>query len=265
MAQIDLRNATIRLWDGTTPTLTLNSANSLSDVILTSKSRHDGSKRISCTFVNPGTSGVLSVAVTGRDIVVTLAYSSGITSTAALVVAAINNLAAAAALVTATPEGAGSGIVAVQAKQYLSGQKSLTIKIGDGNLSYTEHRKVDFTLDRGIMDTVRLGEDTPMDVTMDFLWDWLASEDGALTPTIEEVLCKEGAASAWVSTANDQCQPYCVDMEVVNDPDCSGVDNEIVTFEEYYKETLDHDLKKGSVSAKGRCNRKQATLARLAI
>ncbi len=80
-------------------------------------------------------------------------------------------------------------------------------------------------------------------------------------------VCTEGRlawreASTWVSTSDDQCQPYSVDIELVNTPACAGTENEIITLEEFYYESLDHDLKGGSVATKGRCNRKEASVIR---
>ena len=286
MTQIDLREATIKIWDGTLPTLIFESQADNADLTFTAKSRHLGSKKISVTIVDPGVDGPLAVAVTDLDIVVTLEYGSGATrapttgapttaapstaaptvvSTAIEIVAAIVANADASALITAVAAGTGAGVVDAMAKDYLEGANSVTVKIGDGNLSYTEHSKVDFTLDRGVMNTVRNGEDTPMDVTLDLLWDWLSSESGATTPTIEETLKQLGPADDWVSSADDQCQPYCVDIELVNAPNCVGVTDEVIMLEEYYYESLDHDLKKGSVSTKGRCNRKKATKTRIAL
>ena len=86
-------------------------------VVLTAKEwGHLGGDQVTAEFKNPGANNSpLSVAVTGKDIVVNLATNGtgALTSTAAQVVAAINANPAAAALVTAmTYRGnAGAGIV----------------------------------------------------------------------------------------------------------------------------------------------------------
>jgi hypothetical protein len=265
MAQIDLREATIKIWDGTLPTHTFDMSASLSDLTLTAVSRHMCSRKISVTIVNPGSGTVsLSVAVANEyDITVTLGYATGaVTSTAKNVADAINAHATAKLLVLATYEGNGSGLCNGKSKAYLTGQNSLTVKVGEGNLSYTEHRKVQFALDRGLMDTVRTDNDDPMDVQLDFTWEWLTSETGETIPTFEEAIKKKGPAISWLTSATDQCQPYCVDVEVLNAPACAEFENELIILEEYYYEQLDHDLKKGTVSTKGRCNRREAAVYR---
>jgi hypothetical protein len=91
-------------------------------VVLTSHEwGHLGGDEITAEFKNPGANNApLSVAVTGKDIVVNLATneSGALTSTAAQVVAAINANASAAALVTAMTyrNNAGAGVVQPRAQ-----------------------------------------------------------------------------------------------------------------------------------------------------
>jgi hypothetical protein len=266
MAQIDLKEATIKIFDGTFGTALLDSTVADSDLTVTAKSRHIGTDKISIALVDPAApSAALSVVVTGRDIVVNLATStaSAITSTAALVKTAIDASAPASALVTVTLETAGTGTVIAIPKTTLDGQKSISIKIGEGNLTYSEHRNVEFTRDRGLLDTVRTADEEPIDVSLDALWEFIVAESGG-TETIEEVLKNTGEASDWVSTADDQCQPYSVDIEVHNAPACTGTDDELLMLEEYYYETLDHDLREGTIATAGRCNRTVASARRVA-
>lgn len=71
---------------------------------------------ITVALVNPGGTGALSVAVSGKAITVTLGRTSGtITSTAAQVITAIQASVAASALVTVDDTGASTGAVAVGA------------------------------------------------------------------------------------------------------------------------------------------------------
>ena len=266
MAKIDLKEVTIKIFDGTLGTATLDSTASDADLTLTAKSRHIGTDKISITLVDPSTSsGALSVSVSGRDITVTLATgaTSAISSTAAQVKTAIEGDSDANALVTVALETAGTGVVDAITKTTLDGQKSLTVKVGEGNLSYSEHRNVEFTRDRGILDTVREADEEPVDVSMDLTWEELTASSGG-TPTMEDALKKIGEASSWVTSADDQCQPYCVDIEFHNAPNCTGTDDEFITLEEYYYETLDHDMREGTISTSGRCNRKTATVRRVA-
>ena len=210
MAQIDLKECEIRVWDGTKGTLTVDCTNADSDIVFTAKSKHIGSDKISIEYIDPGTaSQSLSIDVDGRKITVNLATStaSAITSTAAEIKTAIETDSDANALVSMTLETSGAGVVEAKAEDSLDGQQSISIKIGEGNMTYSEHRNVEFTRDRGILDTVRESDEEPLDLSMDATWEWVKGLTGA-TPTLEDVLKKRGEAATWVTTADDDCQPY---------------------------------------------------------
>lgn len=265
MAQIDLKEATIKIFDGTLGTVTVDSSPSDSDLIVTAISRHIGTDKITIALVDPGSSSAaLGVVVTDRDIVINLATdaTSSLSSTATLIKDAMDALPAAAALVTVALETAGTGVVEAAIKATLDGQNSISVKIGEGNLTYSEKRAVEFTRDRGVLDTVRTADEDPMDISIDATWEYITSESGG-TVTIEDALKKVGEASAWLSTADDQCQPYSVDVEIHNAPVCIGTEDEILMLEEYYYESLDHDLREGTIATSGRCNRTIAIARRV--
>jgi len=267
MAQIDIKEATVTIFDGTLGTVTMDSTNADADLVFTAKSKHIGSDKISVEMIDPATaSAVLGVVVaTGsRKITINLATStaSAITSTAALIKTAVEALPAAAALVTVTLETAGTGVVEAIVEASLDGQKSYAVKIGEGNLTYNEQKPREFTRDRGALDTVRNADDEPVDVSMDATWEWIGSVSGSTTLTLEDVVKQRKEAAAWVTTADDTCQPYCVDIEIWNAPNCTGVEDELLMLEEYYYESVDHDLRDGTINTSGRCNRTEATSRR---
>lgn len=266
MAQIDLKNTVVYIYDGTDVggTTALNSAAANSDLTISPKIPASPANPITITLVNPGVDGSLSVTVSGRDITVTLARSTTLTSTANQVKAGIEGNAAANALVSVTVEGTGAGVVDAQAKTAITDANSITVKIGEGNLTYSEKRPVEFTRDRGNLDTVREADDEPIDVQLDFTWDWITSESGATAPTVEEAFKGTGPASSWVNASTDPCRPRSVNIAVLNAPDCSSVGDEVIELLEFYYEELNHDMRAGQVSVTGRCNRTVAVVSRLA-
>jgi len=267
MAQIDIKEATIKIFDGTLGATTVDCTNADSDLTFTSKSKHIGSDKISITYVDPATaSAALSVAVDGREITVNLATStaSAITSTAAEVKTAIEASSPANALVTVTfAETVGAGIVEAKTVATLNGQLSVDIKVGEGNFTYSDKKPRIFTRDRGSLDTVKNDDDEPMDVSFDLIWEWITAETGG-TPTVEDAFKKRGEAAAWLTTADDACQPYSIDLEIHNAPGCGTADDEILIFEEFYYEDISHDLSEGTASVTGRCNRVEPTTRRVA-
>jgi hypothetical protein len=264
MAQIDLKECEVRFFDGTLGTLTVDSTPPDSDLVLTAKSKHIGSDKISIELIDPGTgTNALAVTVAGRKITIDLGNSASvITSTAAAVKTAIDGDTDAAALVTVALETAGTGLVSAAVEASLDGQKSLSIKIGEGNATYNEHRNVEFTRDRGSLDTVRTADEDPLDLSVDATWEWISSVASSGTPTAEDCVKKINEAAAWATTADDDCQPYCVDVEIWNAPGCGSIEDELLMFEEFYYETIDHDLRDGTINFAGRCNRTVATARR---
>lgn len=267
MAQIDIKEATVKIFDGTLGTATMDSTNADADLTLTAKSKHIGSDKISIELIDPATASALLgvvVATNSRKITVNLATStaSAISSTAALIKTAIEALPAANALVTVTLETAGAGVVEAIVETSLDGQLVYEVKIGEGTFSYTEQKPREFTLNRGLIDTVRNADDEPMDISMDATWEWIGSVAASSTLTLEDVVKKRKEAAAWLSTALDTCQPYCVDIEIWNAPNCAGTEDELLMFEEFYYESIDHDLRDGTLAFSGRCNKTEATSRR---
>lgn len=134
----------------------------------------------------------------------------------------------------------------------------LEVRIGEGNVTYDETVEIEYIKNRGRLDTVREGDEVPMDVAFDFMWEWINSVAGSDIPTIEDVLKQAGEASAWVSTSTDPCEKYCVDLEIRYDPNCGGDNNEKLSFPQFRYEKLSHDLGDSSVACTGKCNVTQA-------
>lgn len=139
----------------------------------------------------------------------------------------------------------------------------LYIRIGQGTLTYNETRKMEYVLDRGRLYTVRQGDEEPIDVRLDFIWEHLKSNTGQ-PPTVEEVIKNTGPASTWISSSPDPCEPYCIDMVIEFSPPCPGELKEIITLSMFRWESLNHDAKAGTIAVTGKCNITQALLARAA-
>lgn len=141
--------------------------------------------------------------------------------------------------------------------------KTLTVKIGEGNLSVSEKKNREYRMDRGTLDTVRDGDDTPLEVSFDFRWQYLKASTGD-TPSVRDVLRKEGEASAWVTTDSDACAPYAVDLEFTWTPECTADDIETITLPDFRYEEISYDAKAGTIAVSGKCNVTAMTIARTA-
>ena len=146
---------------------------------------------------------------------------------------------------------------------------TLEATIGEGNFTYSEKRNMDYLLDRGNLDDVREGDQVPVDVSFDFVWEYLTGEGGTGDPgTIEDFLKLRGAYSANLSsdtTTAGACRPASVDIVVLYEPTPSACgDKETITFLDFRYEDLSHDLSAGTVSCTGRCNVTEVSSVRAA-
>ena len=139
------------------------------------------------------------------------------------------------------------------------------VKIGEGNLTYTENLELEYELDRGQLDTVKLGDDQPLDVTIDFVYEFVSTGTGeAITPS--DALKGIRGAAEFTSSSADACEPYAVDLEVLHDPGtCAGlIETELTLFPDFRYDTLEFDLDEATISSTGRCNATQPTITRVA-
>ena len=137
----------------------------------------------------------------------------------------------------------------------------VAVTIGEGNLSYTEAQNMDYTLDRGVLDTVRQGDDVPVDVSMDFSYEF-ATTGTSETITPADALKGIGGASEWVSSASDLCEPYAVDVEIDRELSCGSVESETTMLSDYRWESLEFSLRDATISSSGKCNITAATNTR---
>lgn len=137
----------------------------------------------------------------------------------------------------------------------------VTIKVGDGTLSWDERRNMEYQMDRGNLDTVREGDQVPLDLNIDLVYEYVTGTGATANPS--DALKRVNAAAAWVSSDSDTCAPYAVDVEVVYDPTCSGSNTtETLLFSDFRYESLSHDIKASTIRCSGKCNVTRVTATR---
>lgn len=156
------------------------------------------------------------------------------------------------------PLGAGTyaddGVITFQSQE-------LTIKIGDGDLNYTENDEFIYDLDRGLLDTVREGDDQPMEVSMNFVYEHITTGTSETIAPMDAIK-RRGGAAEWVSASEDPCEPYCVDVVVVHTPPCGTSQIETTTFPDFRSEQREVNFRDTNISITGRCNAVEPIVAR---
>lgn len=141
------------------------------------------------------------------------------------------------------------------------GSNYIELKIAEGNLEYTEKREIDFVKSRGVLDTVRQNEDQPVEISTQFIWDFIYGGSTSEV-TIEDSLKQRGNAAGWVSASPDAKAPYCVNVEIIYIPVCPDVKSETLVLGQFHYIELAHSLKDGTVALKGNCNTTEAVSTR---
>ncbi|MHA1950750.1 MAG: hypothetical protein ACW987_12875 [Candidatus Thorarchaeota archaeon] len=138
------------------------------------------------------------------------------------------------------------------------------VKVGDGNMTYTENKEYEYELDRGELDTVREGDKQPMDITLDFVYEFVSTGTGEEITPVDALKGIRGA-DEFTSSSADPCEPYAVDLEINHSPgECaSTVQSELTLFPDFRYDSLEFDLDEATISSTGRCNATEPTITRV--
>lgn len=131
---------------------------------------------------------------------------------------------------------------------------SLTINIGEGTLSFTITRNIEYRRNRGKLSggVVREGDEEPVSLSLQAVYNHLKSDSGD-PKTVYEFLTQQGNGSS-LTTTGAACEPYAVDLIVELDTDCGSVEDEVLTFPQFRYEEISGDLKAGEISFSGKAN-----------
>lgn len=237
MARIQLRDTTIYIQDGLSGTGAIDSDTSPADL--------SGETTLDVTSIVLNTDDTDLVPVGARF---TVAGETG--SPVHTVTARTPTAASPTTNIVFTPALA-SDVSDTAAITFLP--QRIEVAIGDGDLTWTEARELIYDLDRDQLDTVRLGEDQPLEVELAFTFEYVTTESGqAITPV--DALKRIGEASEWVSSSSDLCEPYAVDFYVVHCVPCGTDQDQDFLFQDFRYESLEYSIQDASIAVSGRCN-----------
>lgn len=164
--------------------------------------------------------------------------------------------------ITFTPAlGAGTYNSGNSANAVTFQAQRVEINVGEGNLTWTEAKEYEYLRNRGDLDTVKEADEQPVEMSMEFVYDYIKTESGqTITPV--DALKAQGEASEWVSAASDLCEPYAVDIVAKHCVPCGTDQDEDVTFVDFRYESLDFDMSEATIAVSGRCNVSEPTVTR---
>jgi hypothetical protein len=245
MARIEMRDVTIYVQDGLagTANLSANSANAAATL------------NLDTIVLNTTTTNLVPVGAR-------LYVAGETTNTIHTVTARVPTSNGPTTCVTITPvmgPGTYNSGNAEGAVTFI--YQRIEIKIGEGNLTWSETKEYEYLRDRGNLDTVKEGDEQPVEMSLEFVYDYIKTQSGQdITPV--DAIKNIGEASEWVSTAADLCEPYCVDILAKHCVPCGTDEDEDVMFTDFRWESLDFDMGEATIAVSGRCNVSSPTVTR---
>lgn len=245
MARIELRNCTVRLKDG------LSGSGLINDPV-TPPAQGNTNFDIDTIALNTEDTDLVPVGARFTVAGETAATVHTVTARTPASASPTTNIVFTPALGAGTYADGG-------AVTFLPQQ--IEIKIGDGEIKYTEANEYKYDKDRGNLDTVREGDEVPMDVSMNFTFEHVKTGTGEAITPIDAIKGINGA-SEWVTSSADPCEPYSVDVEVEHVPPCGSAESETILFPDFRSEKRDYDFKNAAIAISGKCNATEPEVTR---
>ena len=243
MARIELRDVTIYLQDGF----------SGSAVVATAVPAN-GDNNLNVNTVSTTDTPTTMVPVGGR-------FTINSNSTIIYTITAETNSANTVNNITFTPNLATANTVPAVGDVITFLPQRIEVKIGEGNLTYTEAKEYEYLLDRGNLDTVKEGDEQPVEVNLEFVYEFIkSSSGGSITPV--DAIKQIGEAAGWISSSADQCDPCGIDILAKHCVPCGTDEDEDVLLQDFRWESLDYDYQAATIAVSGRCNVSDATVTR---
>ena len=138
--------------------------------------------------------------------------------------------------------------------------QQVEINVGEGEAKWTESDEYKYDKNRGKLDTVRKGDDVPMELTIDCVFDQIKSGTSELITPIEAVKGKDAAAQ-WVSSSSSACEPYAVNVVIEDTRSCSS-GTATYLFQDFRCEKRDYSIKNATIAMSGKCNATEPVITR---
>lgn len=206
------------------------------------------------TFTMDGVTGTFTVTATTE----TEGNTTNITFTPALTALnkpadeAVITFAARPVSVGITPALATADVIPVPEAAITILGRCLTVKVGDGNITWDDTVNYEYEMDRGQIDAVTQQDDEPLSASIDLVYEFVTAVTGSGVPSPEDVFKRRGEAADWVTAGADPCEVFAVDVEVDYAPPCA-VQHEITTFPEFRWDNVSHSFTDATLNVQGRC------------
>lgn len=117
---------------------------------------------------------------------------------------------------------------------------------------------------RGILAGVRKGDEQPGELNMAFAFRFLRTGTNEQI-TAYDALYQQNGAAGWFSTAADQCEPYAIDVVLINQPSCGATEREVITYPQFRPNNTRPSLEGANVQVTGNYQAERPTIVRETI
>lgn len=124
----------------------------------------------------------------------------------------------------------------------------IEVEIGEGNLTYSEKRPLEYVTNGNEISEVREADEEALDLKIDFTWKRVADSFEGLIDMIDN------RSETQTSSDAIECRPYAVDVKLRYPVACTIPASKDINFDDFRYETLDYDIKAGTISVSGKCN-----------
>ena len=133
-------------------------------------------------------------------------------------------------------------------------QEDVVIKLGEGTLTSNTQRNMEYRLDGGSLDNIREGDEVPMEVSFEGIWETLHTSGASGQGSAYSILQALKAEGNSTDTA-DPCRPASCDLELVFDNlNCASDQDQTITYPYFRYESFQMDANAGTISVSGKCN-----------
>lgn len=132
--------------------------------------------------------------------------------------------------------------------------RRVEFEVETGDFQWTEGANPIIRKPRGVIKGLRRGEEQEMTISTAFAFSWMRASDPTIFNHITpyEALHRDGFASDWMpSSHGGVCEPYSVDLVIIDRPDCGSENAEVFIFPQFAFNSINPVVQDGIVNFGG--------------
>lgn len=143
--------------------------------------------------------------------------------------------------------------------------RRVEFEVETGDFQWTEGDNPIIRKPRGVIKGLRRGEEQEMSITTTFAFSWMRATDPTIFSDITpyEAIKRKGFAADWMpSSHGGVCEPYSVDLVIIDRPDCGSENAEVFIFPQFAFNNINPVVQDGIVNLGGVCAAKEPIIKR---